>query len=214
MKYKYIMWDWNGTILDDLQINFEIENTLLSRRGKKTLSAVEQYHEKFGFPIITFYEKLGFDLENERFEDIARDYVFEYDERFPEAEIFEDAESVLREFKFKGIRQMILSATEQKFLEKQVRAHEIEHFFTDILGTKDVYAKSKVDIALRWISENDVDSADVLFVGDTTHDFEVAENIGCDCVLVARGHNSYDRLVATGATVLENLEELRKLVLR
>ncbi|MBQ4349549.1 MAG: HAD family hydrolase [Clostridia bacterium] len=214
MKYKYIMWDWNGTILDDLQINFEIENTLLSRRGKKTMQAIEEYHEKFGFPIISFYEKLGFDLENEKFEDIARDYVFEYDERFPEAEIFPDAEGVLREFKFKGLRQMILSATEQKFLEKQVRAHDIDYLFTDILGTKDVYAKSKVDIALRWISENDIDSAEVLFVGDTTHDFEVAENIGCDCVLIARGHNSYDRLLATGATVLEDIEELRKLVLR
>ncbi len=214
MKYKYIMWDWNGTILDDLKINFEIENTLLLRRGKKPMESLEEYHEKFGFPIIGFYERLGFDLENEKFEDVARDYVFEYDERFPEAEVFSDAENLIRELKFCGVRQMILSATEQRFLEKQVRAHDIDYLFTDILGTKDVYAKSKVDIALRWISENDVDSAEVLFVGDTVHDFEVAENIGCDCILVSRGHNSYETLKATGTEVLENFEELRKLVLR
>ncbi len=214
MKYKYIMWDWNGTILDDLRINFEIENSLLLRRGKRPMKSIGEYHEKFGFPIIGFYERLGFDLENEKFEDVARDYVFEYDERFPEAELFEDAESLIRELKHKGVRQMILSATEQRFLEKQVRAHDIDYLFTDILGTKDVYAKSKVDIALRWISENDVDSAEVLFVGDTVHDFEVAGNIGCDCILVSRGHNSYDTLKDTGAVVLENFEELRKLVLR
>lgn len=214
MKYKYIMWDWNGTILDDLQINFDTENALLTKRGKKPMQEISEYHEKFGFPVITFYEKLGFDFESEKFEDVARDYVFEYDERFPEAEIFEDAERTLRDFKFAGIRQMILSATEQKFLEKQVRAHEIEHLFTDILGARDVYGKSKVDIALRWISENDIDAAEVLFVGDTDHDFEVAENIGCDCVLVARGHQPYEKLMETGTEVLENLDELRKLVLR
>lgn len=214
MKYKYIMWDWNGTILDDLTVNFDTVNQLLLNRHKKPMESVDFYREIFDFPVIDFYEKAGFDLENEKFQDIAREYVFEYDERFYEAEIFEDAYGIIKELKDKGVQQMILSATQESFLEKQVRFHDIDYLFTHILGLRDVYAKSKVDVALRWITENNIDPVEVLFVGDTTHDFAVAQSIGCDCVLIARGHQSYDKLSATGAMVLESIEELRRVVLQ
>ncbi len=206
--YKHIMWDWNGTILDDLQINFEIENTLLSKRGLPEMKSIEEYHRIFTFPIIRFYENMGFDLENERFEDIARDYTYEYEKRFHEAEIFEDAESTVRELNSLGINQLILSMTENKWLFSQVSFHGIDHLFSDILGTGDIYAKSKVAIAKMWMAENGAEGKDVLFIGDTTHDYEVAESIGCDCVLIARGHNPESSLRGTGAPVLENISQV------
>ncbi len=206
--YKYIMWDWNGTLLDDLQINFEIENTLLSNRNLPEMKSIEDYHRIFAFPIIRFYERMGFDLENERFEDIARDYTYEYEKRFHEAEIFEDAESAVRELNSLGTEQIILSMTENKWLFSQVSFHGIDHLFSDILGTGDIYAKSKVAIAKRWMAEKGAEGKEVLFIGDTTHDFEVAESIGCDCVLIARGHNPLSALEATGATVLENISQV------
>lgn len=211
-RYKYIIWDWNGTILDDLQMNLEVENTLLSRRGRKLIKDIEEYHDKFQFPIIKFYESLDFDLENEKFEDIAREYVLEFDERFYELETFPDAEAVIREFKYKGIEQIILSQTEQRWLEKQVGFHDMDYLFTQLLGARDIYVKGKVAIALAWITQNDIDANDVLMIGDTVHDFEVAENIGCDCILIARGHNSKERLMSTGAMVLDSIEELIRVV--
>ncbi len=205
---RYIMWDWNGTLLDDLQINFEIENALLRRRGLREMESIEKYHQVFTFPIIRFYEKMGFDLENEKFEDIARDYVCEYEQRFHEAEIFEDAERVIRYFRTAGVEQIILSMTENKWLFSQVAFHGIDHLFSDILGTGDIYARSKVDIAKKWMEEKGVSGDEVLFVGDTTHDFEVAQSIGCECVLIARGHNSREALSKTGARVIDSISEL------
>lgn len=212
-KYKYIIWDWNGTILDDLMINFEVENTLLERRGRKLIRDIDEYLEKFQFPIIKFYESLDFDLENEKFEDIAREYVLEFDERFYELETFPDAESVIRDFKFKGIEQIILSQTEQRWLEKQVNFHDMDYLFTELLGARDIYVKGKVGIALEWITRNDIDTADVLMVGDTLHDYEVAETLGCDCILIARGHQPKEKLLTTGAVVLDTIEELRRMVI-
>lgn len=205
---RYIMWDWNGTLLDDLQINFEIENSLLRKRGLREMESIEKYHRVFTFPIIRFYEKMGFDLENERFEDIARDYVYEYEQRFHEAEIFPDAERVIRYFRSAGMEQIILSMTENKWLFSQVAFHGIDHLFSDILGTGDIYARSKVEIAKKWMSEKGVSGDEVLFVGDTTHDFEVAQSIGCECVLIANGHNSKEALLKTGAKVIDNIKEL------
>lgn len=212
-KYNYIIWDWNGTILDDLQLNFEVENTLLTRRGRKLIKDIDEYHEKFQFPIIKFYESLDFDLENEKFEDIAREYVLEFDERFYELETFPDAESVIRDFKFKGIEQIILSQTEQRWLEKQVAFHEMDYLFTELLGARDIYVKGKVGIALEWITKNDIDTSQVLMVGDTLHDYEVAETLGCDCILIARGHQSKEKLLTTGAVVLNSIEELKRMVI-
>lgn len=212
-KYKYIIWDWNGTILDDLRANFEVVNTLLKKRGRVLIKDIDEYLDKFQFPIISFYENLDFDLENEKFEDIAREYVLEFDERFYELETFADAESVIREFKFKGIEQIILSQTEQRWLEKQVSFHGMEYLFTELLGARDIYVKGKVGIALEWITRNDIDTADVLMVGDTLHDCEVAETLGCDCILIARGHQPKEKLMTTGALVLESIEELRRMVI-
>ena len=211
--YKYIIWDWNGTILDDLKLNLEVENTLLSRRGRRLIDSIAEYHEKFQFPIIKFYEELDFDLENESFEDIAKEYVREFDERFYELEIFSDAKDAVSDFKCEGIKQVILSQTEQKWLEKQVEHHNMTELFTELLGARDIYVKGKVAMALRWIEENGIDSRDVLMVGDTVHDFEVSESIGCDCVLIARGHHSRERLMTTAATVIDSIDELRRMVI-
>lgn len=213
MKYKYIMWDWNGTILDDLQMNFDIENILLTRRGLRPIENKGEYLEKFCFPIINFYKNLGFDLENEKFEIIAREYAHLYDEMYPSAQIFEGAERILRLIKNAGIRQLIISQTEQSYLTKQVTYFELEHLFTDILGNSDIYARSKVALAQRWMRENSADSSEILFIGDTVHDKEVADSIGCDCVLVATGHNSEERLLSAGVTVLSDIREIERLVL-
>ena len=212
-KYKYIIWDWNGTILDDLQLNLEVENTLLSRRGRKLISGIEEYQEKFQFPIIKFYEELDFDLEKEKFEDIAKEYVAEFDKRFYELEVFYDAKGTIEDFKSSGIKQVILSQTEQKWLEKQVEHHNMTDLFTELLGARDIYVKGKVAMALKWIEECHIDAKDVLMVGDTVHDFEVSESIGCDCVLINRGHHSKERLMTTTATVMGSIDELRRMVI-
>ena len=208
MKYKYIMWDWNGTLLDDLQMNYDIENILLSRRNLKAMSNVDEYLEKFRFPIIEFYKDLGFDLENEKFEIIAREYAHLYDEMYPMAEIFEGAESLLRKIKSAGKRQLIISQTEQSYLTRQVTYFELEHLFTDILGNSDIYARSKVAVAQKWMRENDAVSSEILFIGDTVHDKEVADSIGCDCILISKGHNPKQKLIETGAPVFGDIRVL------
>lgn len=209
-KFKYVMWDWNGTILDDLMANYDTINKLLSDRNLPPMESLEQYRDLFGFPVIHFYEKIGFDLENEKFQDVARDYVREYYNRFFECDIFPEAENVLRYVLSAGREQLIVSATEQESLLKQVEEFGIDHLFTEILGMSDIYARSKVELAQRWMKENGVSPRDVLFIGDTTHDAEVADSIGCTCVLVSSGHNSKDRLLFTGCDIFESLGEVKK----
>ena len=53
MKYKNVVWDWNGTLLNDVKVGVNTLNDMLGRRGLPLLS-VEDYKEKFGFPVIDF----------------------------------------------------------------------------------------------------------------------------------------------------------------
>ncbi len=210
-RYKCIIWDWNGTLLDDVSLNIGIVNTLLSERGVDIIDSVDFYKKEFGFPVIDFYRKVGFDLENEDFTLIARQYAFLFNERYPHAEIFSDAEEALRLVKYSGREQLIISATEQGYLLKQVDYFELSHYFIDILGVSDVLGSSKTERAKKWIAERDIDPREVLFIGDTAHDYDTAKAIGCDCVLVSRGHYSEERLAETGCQVYKNLSFVKEL---
>lgn len=213
LRYKYIIWDWNGTLLDDVNINIEIINTLLKERGLPLIDSPDKYKNLFCFPIQNFYKELGFTFKDEPFEDVARQYAFMYDEMYPSAEIPYETEELLLTFKQKGITQIIISATEQKFLLKQVTYFELEQYFTDILGTSDIYVRSKVSVAQQWMQENGISPDEVLFIGDTTHDKEVADSIGCDCILVAKGHQSKDILTFSGAVIADGLKDIEKAVI-
>ncbi|HSR88152.1 MAG TPA: HAD hydrolase-like protein, partial [Pontiella sp.] len=73
----------------------------------------------------------------------------------------------------------------------------------------DIYAAGKVENGKQYIARQATDPEHVLFVGDTVHDFEVAQAMGVNCVLVACGHNSRPRLDACGVPVFKSLAEVR-----
>ena len=63
---KTIIWDWNGTLLDDLDLSLESVNILLEERNLPALS-VEKYKDIFCFPIVVYYVKAGFDFESVKY---------------------------------------------------------------------------------------------------------------------------------------------------
>lgn len=77
-KYANIVWDWNGTLLDDLQAGVDALADMLSRRGITPLTP-DEYKEQFGFPVEDFYRKVGFDMEAESMHDLSVDFVEAYD---------------------------------------------------------------------------------------------------------------------------------------
>ena len=199
-------------MLNDVPLNIRIINTLLSERGIKNVSNEQEYKKEFSFPVIDYYRKLGFDFEKEDFTLVARQYAQLFNELYPHAEIFSDAEEILRLVKHSDKEQLIISASEQGYLLKQVDYFELSHYFTDILGVSDVLGSSKIERAKKWMAEREIDPKTVLFIGDTIHDCDTAKAIGCECVLVSRGHNSKQRLVETGCRVYDNLEFLKDLI--
>lgn len=208
MKYDYVLWDWNGTLLDDLALNLQVENTLLSRRGLQALSSKEFYLEHFGFPIRTFYEKVGFDFSKEDYSTVSEEYVALYTEGVRHASLFDDVVPAINTLAQYGIRQGIISASEHTRLVEEVRSFGIADRFVCILGSENNLGKSKIHVALDWLNGSGIDPHRIAFVGDTIHDRETADALGCDCFFVSRGHNARHRLEEAGCPVFDSIQDL------
>ncbi len=208
-SYKHIIWDSNGTLFDDARICVQVLNASLVKRGMPAITD-QQYQAEFGFPVKDYYEKLGFDFSQVSFDEVAKEFIEEYNERRFECQLREDALDVLQSCLDAGLTQSILSAYQQDMLEKIVEFFGIRSFFKKLFGLNDYYANCKVAHGRLLIRQLDVDPELVLMVGDTIHDHEVASQIGCDCVLIPSGHQSRRRLLACGAAVMDSLKEVAK----
>jgi phosphoglycolate phosphatase len=207
-KYSHVIWDWNGTLLNDAEWCVSVINTMLGKRGLKTFANIHEYHGVFSFPVIEYYRKIGFDFEREPFADLAVEYIDAYYKGNFDLHI--NAENVLRQIQNKGINQIILSASEINNLHSQITPFGIAQYFDEILGISDIYAGSKTEIALDFMRAAGIKRA--LLIGDTEHDFETAQVLGTDCVLIASGHQSRERLLTLGVPVLNEISEIMELL--
>ena len=210
MKYTHIIWDFNGTVLDDLDICIESVNTLLRARGIKELESREAYRSVFGFPIIKYYEKIGFDFSKESFSTVAVEWVDQYMSRVPNAKTNVGVTEMLEAIRKNGAKNILISATELNMLKKQLSMLGISHLFDEVYGLDNIHAQHKVELAKEWRRANP--SAKAVFVGDTDHDFESATAIGVECVLFADGHQSKEALSSFGCPMIESIGELSNII--
>lgn len=216
-NYRHVIWDWNGTLIDDAWVCVEILNDLLARRGLQpvTLSA---YEEEFCFPIKDYYCKVGFDFTREPFPAVANEFVDRYIQRYRACGLRTGARETIEAIRAQGLTQSILSAYEQKNLEDAVAAMGLTGMFTHLVGLDDHYAHDKLETGRRLIrmlsggNGNALPKGSALLIGDTLHDWDVAQAIGVDCMLVYSGHFSRRKLAETGASVVESLSEVLNLI--
>ena len=205
--YTHLVWDFNGTILDDMTLGIRCTNTMLADRGLPVIPSVEAYREIFGFPIDEYYRRLGFDFEKDDYDTIlAPQWVAMYLEGEPTCATIEGAVETIRAVKAMGIPQILLSATKIEMLTAQLERLGLYQEFDEVIGLDNIHARSKQAQALEWKSR--YPEARPLFIGDTEHDAQVADAVGGDCVLFAGGHQSEARLDACGKPTISRVSDI------
>ena len=207
MRPKLLIWDWNGTILDDTGLCLAIENELLRERGMPEITEA-WYLSHFTFPVRRYYAKMGYTFETESFESVAGAFMERYRERYASCGLRDGITDVLQAVKERGIRQTLLSVSRQDDLTEQAERLGVASFFPDMLGQDDIRCASKVDRAKRYMAQNGIDPKNALFIGDTDHDVETADAVGAPCVLLAGGHQSFEVLSRCGVPVFRTAAEL------
>ena len=205
-KFDVCIWDFNGTILDDVDVGIFAVNELLLECGLSSIPNRQVYQEHFGFPIRTYYEKLGFDFQKTPYEELAPRWVEKYLRYVKHAQCFSDVRSTLIALREQGIRQIVLSATEREMLLEQLKGLDLLDSFEEVLGLDNIHAASKLSLARDWRERNP--NARALLIGDTDHDIETARAISAECVLIARGHQSKQRLEPLGVPMVFTLGEM------
>lgn len=207
MTYRHIVWDWNGTLLNDGDASAQAVDSMLKRRNLGAL-ALEDYREKITYPVIQLYYDTGFDFLSESYEDMCYEFISNYKANRHMIALQEKVREVLSYFKNNGIRQHIVSASEAGILVQQIEEYGLTEYFDSISGQQDHRADSKTHLAERLLKELGCDPREVLFIGDTIHDYEIAHGLGAGCCLVSNGHCSTGRLDRTHAPVFSNLGAL------
>lgn len=205
--YDSLIWDWNGTLLDDIALVVEIVNEILVDHRLSPMSR-DRYRELFDFPVEHYYERAGMDLSAIDFEDIGRRFHRVFEERLGATDLFPEARAALAAVGERGVRQYLLSSTEHYTLVQTVGSFGIDELFDDIRGIGDRLARGKTQAGRELIAAHNIDPSRALMVGDTCHDWEVAQACGMDCVLLSTGHQSHDRLAALGCPVFDTIEAI------
>ncbi len=206
-KYKHIIWDWNGTIIDDVDLCIDLVNELLKERDIQTITK-EEYKNIFTIPVKNYYTAIGFDFKKESFEIVGKKWIDEYERRKFECKTYSGVVEFMEKVNKKGIGQSILSAYSQHTLEGMVNHFGLTKYFTHIVGLDNVYAAGKLHLGQQLIKKLGNGKGETLMIGDTEHDFEVANEMGADCVLLSGGHYNRKRLEKLGVPVINSISEL------
>lgn len=213
MKYERIFWDWNGTLLDDVEIAIDAMDELLREYSLPPLGGEERYKKVFCFPVSEYYRRLGFDFKKTPFEITGMEFIEKYDKRESRAMLANGARETLEQFRKVGLSQSVLSASELNALKKQINLRGVGEYFDAILGINDRLAGGKSQLARQYCEEHKIDPARTVLIGDTAHDYDVAREIGCDCILVANGHEDKSSLLQLTNRVADSLSQAAEWVL-
>ncbi len=203
--YHHIIWDWNGTLLNDVQACVDAINILLKDRSLPTLTR-EQYLDIFDFPVRNYYIKLGFDFSKQDWNQVAVDYHKAYVITSAASPLRHGTQAALAQFQAKGVGMSILSACELKILKRMVAERQILPYFKHIYGLDDLYASSKIDLGHALFNNSGLQKKGALLIGDTTHDFEVAQAMGIPCLLMANGHQADSKLKALDCPMVSDYQ--------
>lgn len=190
MPKRCVIWDWNGTLFDDLDVCIQVENELLAERGLPPIPSREAYLQVFTFPVRDYYQRLGFDFSAEPYEAVAADYIRRYEAACPTCALCPGAEEALAALEERGLCQVLISASGRRSLAHQMAPFSIASRFSAILGVEHDLAHGKRGLAEGWLARSGFSPDQLVAVGDTLHDLCLQHGI----FLIARLQPGYHRV--------------------
>lgn len=203
---RAVCWDWNGTLLDDVDVCLQVMNHVLVELGESPLCDAGEYRSLFRFPIRDFYADVG--IGDDRFGSAVALYLHRLEARAAESQLQAHARQTLADVEGMGIRQVLASATLPGLLELQMAPHAVAGSFEEILAIDDPLRASKRDVIGRWLDAAGLPAAQVLLIGDTNHDREIALEFGAPFIHFAGGHQAHSDIGVS----IDSLDQLAPLL--
>jgi phosphoglycolate phosphatase len=208
VRIRHVIWDWNGTLLDDVDCCVDTLNGLRAARQLAPI-AREEYRERFGFPVRAFYEGIGFAFADDaEFAALSHEFIAAYQTRAAQMRLTPGAHELLAALGKRGLGHVVVSAMEGRLLGQMLRTYGLHPLLAGHHGRDDLSAGSKVEHGIAAVRRMGLDPRELVVVGDTLHDHELGEAIGCPAILYAGGHQTRARLSRAGAVVVDALGDV------
>lgn len=212
MEVELILWDWNGTLIDDSNLCVSILNEILTDYGENTLD-VCFYRKTFCFPVSAFYRLISLPYEGHDFDVVSKTFISKYRKSWEKSNLQPGTLFVLQTIHQFGIDQSILSAGKQEDVDRFISYHNLAKYFTSVNGTNNIRAEGKLNVGLEVVRKYKLKPNKILLVGDTLHDLEIGNTIGCRTLLYTKGHNHCSVFKSSNCETIDRLEDILDFVI-
>lgn len=211
MRYTHIIWDFNGTLADDVEISVECVNDTLKKYNKPQTNA-QEYLDEINMSLEEYYGK-RLDLSVITMGEIFKSFQKGYAERLDKLPLMKGAKEILDYCKECGAKQYIVSSFEQTALDNCIKKLNIGQYFESVSGADDIFCGSKSHRAKKITDEA---CGGAVLIGDSISDYETALEAGCNCILICKGHQKKEDLLkctpkdGTNVTVIDDVTQLKE----
>ncbi|MCB9805800.1 HAD family hydrolase [Candidatus Nomurabacteria bacterium] len=204
---KNIIFDWSGVVKDAVTSQLWIVNRIFGKYGVEAIS-LEEFQENWEQPYTLFYKKyLPLDFDEEGQEKDYKEAIFHPD--CPKALAYPGMVDLIKELKSSGFFLAVVSSDLKETLYSEMKEYGLENIFDHI----SVEVHDKLETVQQIIEKNNLDTEQTLFVGDSTHEIEVAHEVGIKSVAVTWGFVSRERLEAKKPEYLVgSVDDLEKII--
>lgn len=205
MSGHHIVWDWNGTLLDDLTVIIDAANVSLGRHGMGPIDE-DDYRNHFTRPVRAFYDSLfGRVVTDAEWEALNDVFHVEYFSRVDEADLTVDTLPALSHVDSYGWGQSLLSMSPQTWLDDVVGRKGVTQHFTLIDGLSGETGGLKATHLAEHLKTQGLDPQRTVVVGDTPDDAVAARQVGAQPILYDGGSHHLPTLQGMGAPVAHTL---------
>lgn len=207
MTSKHVVWDWNGTLLDDLPVVVEAVNLSMARLGMPPIDE-DGYRDHFTRPVRAFYDSIfARPVTDEEWEKLNDGFHTEYFARVSGAGLTVDTLDALDAAGELGWGQSLLSMSPQDWLERVVSSKGVAERFVLIDGLSGPTGGVKAQHMEEHVQALDIHPQRVVVIGDTPDDAVAARHVGAGVVLYDGGSHHLPHLEGMGAPVAHSLVE-------
>jgi phosphoglycolate phosphatase-like HAD superfamily hydrolase len=201
----HLVWDWNGTLLDDLTLVVSSTNHVFAAVGGRPVDA-DEHRSRFRRPVAEFYaEILGRAVDEEEFGTLDRIFHEAYRLGLTSMSLAADAMTAIRSW---SGSQSLLSMWFHNELVPAVETYGLNGVFTRVDGLRtEVGGHLKAGHLAAHLDALGVSGVGTVLIGDSLDDAEAADSVGAGVVLYTGGFTHPDRLRASGRLVADSLVE-------
>ena len=207
-RTRHIVWDWNGTLLDDNHAVLAAVNAVCAEFDREQVDLPE-WRSVFSRPLRQCYERLlRRSIDEQDWARIDLLYHRAYRDLLHTCGLADDVPTALREWSRAGGSQSLLSMWFHDELVPLVTEMGLHEFFDRVDGLRhEVGGGSKAEHLEHHLAEQELDPREVVLIGDVVDDAVAAQHAGAGCVLVSTGVMSAESLRESGFPVASSVSE-------